>query len=225
MSWTKDYFTSTIGRKFLMSITGLFLVFFLIEHLAGNLLLLLGDHGLTFNAYSDTMANNPIIRIVEIILFLSLIIHPVQALILTQRNRGARKTGYAVSKAGETSSWASRNMGILGSILFVFLVLHIANFFVSARFGDLGIDANGNKDIYTKVVDSFSMAWYSLFYIFCFLALGFHLIHGILSGFKTLGLSHKKYLPVVKSIGIILTVLFTIGFISIPAYFLINMII
>lgn len=207
-----------------MSITGLFLVLFLVEHLIGNLLLLLGDNGLTFNAYSETMANNPIIRIVEIVLFLSVIIHPIQAWILTRKNKQARKIHYAVHKEGETSTWASRNMGILGLIILIFLVLHLANFFVSARFGDLGLDANGNKDIYSKVYESFTTVWYSLFYIFCFLGLGFHLIHGILSGFKTLGLSHKKYLPIVRGLGVFLTLIFTIGFISIPAYFLINMI-
>jgi len=200
-------------------------VLFLIEHLAGNLLLLLGDNGLTYNAYSDFMAANPLIRIVEIVLFLSLIYHPVEALILTLRNKRARPKGYKVNHPEENSTWYSRNMGILGLIILAFLVLHLTNFFYKARFADLSLDVNGNKDLYLVVKESFETAWYSIAYIVCFLALGFHLLHGIFSGFKTMGLSHKKYVPVVKWLGVVLTVIFTVGFIAIPAYFLLNSII
>lgn len=222
MGWSKEYFTASIGKKLIMSLSGLFLCFFLISHLSGNLLLFAGDDGLLFNAYSAFMSTNPLIRIVEIILFAAIFGHIIYAAIITIKNKKARKTGYEVSNAGDNSPWYSRWMGFLGMIILIFLVLHIANFFVAARFGDLPSDTNGNHDLFTVVKESFELWWYSLIYVLAMVALAFHLLHGVHSGFRSLGLGHRKYVPIIKGVAVFFALIFPIGFASMPIYFYLN---
>lgn len=219
MSWSKEFFDSSIGRKVVMSLTGLFLCTFMVAHFTGNMLLYLNDGGLTYNAFSHFMAHNPVIRIIEIVLFLSIIIHIIYAVILTRQNKMARGVGYSVYNGAAASSWFSRGMTFFGIILLIFLTLHIANFFVTARFGELGIDANGNEDLYAFVLKEFSIGWYAGFYFLAMIALCFHLVHGVQSAFRTLGLKHKKYLPVVKFLGLAFAIIFSLGFASMPVYF------
>ncbi|PSR05465.1 MAG: succinate dehydrogenase [Bacteroidetes bacterium SW_11_45_7] len=224
MGWTREFFASNIGRKVVMSLTGLFLSIFLIAHLSGNLLLFVGQQA--FNEYSHFMATNPFIRIVEIILFISIIFHVIYAIVLTINNRKARAVKYAVSNSSENSSWFSRNMGIFGTIIFIFLVLHLGNFFVAARFENLPKIALDNgqkvKDLYTVVVTSFEQWWYTAIYVIAMVVLGFHLVHGVHSAFRSLGLRHYKYIPLVKNIAIAFAILFPAGFASIPIYFFID---
>lgn len=219
MSWTKEFFKSSVGKKVIMSLTGLFLCLFMISHLAGNMLLYMNDGGLTYNAFSHFMAHNPVIRIIEVILFFSIIFHVVYAIILTRKNRQARGTRYAVFDGSASSSWFSRSMTFFGLVILIFLVLHIANFFIKARFGTLALDANGHDDLYTYVVESFATGWYAAFYFIAMVMLCFHLVHGVQSAFRTLGMRHKKYLPVVKFLGLAFAVLFPMAFASMPAYF------
>lgn len=226
MGWTKLFFTSSIGRKFLVAVTGLFLVLFLLEHLTGNLLLLLPDGGETYNIYAHFLATFPALRPLEVVLFLGFIFHIAYATIVTISNRKARPVGYAVSKASANSSWVSRNMGALGLLLFIFLVIHLAGFFAKARItGDVSyVTINGTDmhDMYSLVKAKFEIWWYVAIYLGGFIVLGLHLWHGFQSSFRTVGLRHPKYLPVVKVLGIFLALAFPVGFAIIPLYFYIN---
>jgi succinate dehydrogenase / fumarate reductase, cytochrome b subunit len=228
MNWFTKTFSSTIGRKIVMSITGLFLCSFLVVHLIGNLTLFKGDDGATFNLYSHFMANNPIIRTMEIVLVLGFAFHIYDALVLTRRNKSARPVGYAENHPQENSNWSSRNMGLLGTVILVFLIIHLWNFFVPARFGGVagleGLEGvvieNVNYDnLYLKVVQSFQIWWYVVIYVVAMVALAYHLIHGFQSAFQSLGLTHKKYTPFIKTFGVIFSVAVCFGFAIIPIYF------
>lgn len=202
-----------------MSITGLFLCSFLVVHLIGNLQLFAADEGLAFNAYTYFMTHNPIIRAMEIILLLGFIFHIWDAIALTRRNKSARPVKYAVNKLEENSNWSSRNMGLLGTVIFIFLLVHIYNFYFNLKFGDLALDANGNKNLYEIVYSSFSIWWYVTLYVVSMIALAFHLIHGFQSAFQTLGLTHKKYTPFIQGFGYVFSIVVCAGFAAMPLYF------
>jgi succinate dehydrogenase / fumarate reductase cytochrome b subunit len=130
MSKKSGFLSSSIGKKFLMGLTGLFLVSFLVVHVSLNSAIFLNDGGQTFNAGADFMAHNPVIRIIEIGLFAGLILHVFQAFVLTMENKKARPVAYQVVNGSANSSWYSRSMGILGSLLLIFLVVHLGNFWL-----------------------------------------------------------------------------------------------
>lgn len=130
-------FSSSLGKKLIMSLTGLFLCIFLVVHLIGNIQLFKDDGGQAFNAYSYFMTHNPLIKIVSYVLYLSIIVHAVYALVVTINNRKARPVGYAYYKGEANSPWTSRNMGILGTIILIFLVVHMSNFWAQYHWGDL----------------------------------------------------------------------------------------
>ncbi len=127
MSNFSKAFSSTLGRKLIMSLTGLFLCSFLIIHLIGNFQLFKNDAGLAFNQYAHFMTHFTPIKVVSYLLYTSIIVHTVWAIVITQKNKSARPQGYAI-KPKDGSIWSSRNMGILGTIIFVFIVVHMSNF-------------------------------------------------------------------------------------------------
>lgn len=219
MNWFTKTFTSSIGRKIIMSLTGLFLCTFLVVHLIGNFQLFKNDDGVAFNVYSHFMGHNPIIRTIEWGLVLGFGFHIYEALLLTRRNQGARSHKYDQFHAEQNSEWTSRNMGILGSIILIFLLVHLYNFFWKARFGVLEIDQAKNEDLYRVVVASFHVWWYVLLYVAAQASLGYHLWHGFRSGFQTLGLNHRKYMPLIKNFGYAFAVIVSAGFASMPLYF------
>ncbi|NML66541.1 succinate dehydrogenase cytochrome b subunit [Hymenobacter sp. RP-2-7] len=219
MNWFTKTFTSSIGRKIIMSLTGLFLCTFLVVHLIGNFQLFKNDDGVAFNVYSHFMGHNPIIRTIEWGLVLGFGFHIYEALMLTTRNKSARSHKYDQFHAEQNSEWTSRNMGILGSIILIFLLVHLYNFFWRARFGTLDPDINKNDDLYKLVVSSFHQWWYVLLYVAAQASLGYHLWHGFRSGFQTLGLNHRKYMPLIKNFGYAFAVIVSAGFASMPLYF------
>ncbi|MBC7915407.1 MAG: succinate dehydrogenase cytochrome b subunit [Pyrinomonadaceae bacterium] len=135
-SFTKT-FSSTLGKKLIMSLTGLFLSLFLIVHLIGNLQLFNDDAGKAFNEYSYLMTHFLPIKIVSYLLYLSIILHAVYAVVVTLNNKKARPVGYAQYNGSANSSWSSRNMGILGTILLVFIVIHMKSFWWEYHNGGL----------------------------------------------------------------------------------------
>ena len=219
MNWFTKTFTSSIGRKIIMSLTGLFLCTFLVVHLVGNLQLFKNDDGVAFNTYSHFMGTNPVIRTIEWGLVLGFGFHIFEAFALTRKNQGARSHRYDTFHADQNSDWTSRNMGILGSIILVFLLVHLYNFFWRARFGTLDADINHNDDLYRVVVTSFHQWWYVLLYVAAQASLGYHLWHGFRSGFQTLGLNHRKYMPLISNFGYAFAVLVSAGFAAMPLYF------
>ena len=222
MNWFTQTFSSTVGRKIIMAITGLFLCSFLVIHLIGNLQLFNNDGGAAFNIYSRFMGTNPIIRTMEIVLLLGFLFHIYDAIVITRRNKAARPIGYVNSHPEENSTWASRNMGLLGTVILVFLIIHLWNFFVPARFGGLEgvvIEDVEYDNLYLKVVQSFQIWWYVALYVIAMIALAYHLIHGFQSAFQSLGLDHKKYTPFIQKFGYAFSVIVCLGFAIIPLYF------
>src|SRR5688572_3878299 len=153
MNWFTQLLTSTLGRKVVMALTGLFLILFLVVHLIGNLQLLHNDGGKAFNVYAKFMTSNPLIKIVSYVNYAFILIHIVWALLLSIRNRKARgPEGYAVVK--NSSPWTSRNMGILGTLILIFLVIHLKTFWAEMHWGGIATvtyDGEVVKDLYTIV--------------------------------------------------------------------------
>lgn len=221
MNWILSIFNSSTGRKLVMSLTGLFLSFFLLIHMSGNFLLFSDDGGRAFNEYTKFMTSFPLIRVASILTFIGILFHIVDGVLLTMRNRKARPEKYAYSKMGGSSSWSSRNMGILGLIIFFFLILHLKSFWFAMKFGSVPMvtyDGVVYKDLYTVVIAAFSQWWYVAIYLIALIAIGLHLVHGVQSGFRSLGLVHPKYTPLIKGIGYLLAIGVPIGFATQPIF-------
>jgi|SRR5688572_14167222 len=203
MNWFNKLLSSTLGRKLLMALTGLFLILFLVIHLIGNLQLLKNDEGEAFNVYARFMTSNPIIVTISYVNYACILVHVIWALLLTLTNRGARgSNGYAVVK--NSSPWTSRNMGILGTLILIFLVIHLRTFWYEMHWGDVSTvnyDGEDVKDLYATVAMAYSSLWYVVLYVISMLILAFHLWHGFVSSFQTLGLNHPKYNPAIAFVG------------------------
>lgn len=224
MSWLTKTLTSTLGRKLIMSLTGIFLILFLVVHLAGNLQLLKDDGGMAFNIYAKFMTTNPLIKTTSYLLYATFLIHIILSLYLTIYNRKARGgAGYAVKKSAPSVSWSSRNMGLLGTIIFIFLVIHLRNFWYEMHWGGISTvtyEGETYKDLYSVVSAAFGEPLYVIGYVIAMLGLAFHLYHGFQSAFQTLGLNHKKYTPAVKFIGVVFSLVVPGLFAAIPVYML-----
>ena len=210
MSWFKDAITSSLGRKLIMALTGVFLILFLVVHLAGNLQLLKNDGGQSFNVYAEFMSTNGLIQFISKGNFAFILIHVFLSLYLTIQNKKARPVQYAVVNQKGSSVWASRNMGILGTIILIFLVIHLQNFWYQMHFGSVAtIDYEGQTVRNLAAVTSFAFSniWYTVLYVVCMIALGFHLSHGFQSAFQTLGLEHVKYSPAIKTVGLAFSII------------------
>lgn len=227
MNWLKTFFTSTIGRKFIMALTGLFLCTFLIVHFIGNALMYLPDQGATFNQYAYFMTHNPLIRTLEIGLFAGFIFHVIDAFLIIQKNRTTRPVPYA-NGATKKATWHSRNMGVLGSIILIFLILHLKDFWFEMHFSDEmpTVQHNGHtmKNLYAEVKTAFANPLYAIVYILAMVAMCYHLLHGFQSAFQTLGLNSKKYTPFIKAVGVAFAVLISAGFASFPILFLLGIV-
>ncbi len=223
MNWFTNFFSSTIGRKAVMALTGLFLILFLVVHLIGNLQLLKSDDGQAFNVYAQFMTSNPLIKAVSYVNYGFILIHIIWSIILTRRNRIARGPGYAVSK--NSSHWTSRNMGILGTFIFIFLVIHLRGFWYEMHWGGIATsnyEGTDYKNLYVVVDLAYSELWYVILYVVSMLLLAFHLFHGFGSAFQTLGLNHIKYNPVIKFVGVAFAVIVPALFALIPIYMYLN---
>lgn len=214
-----QFINSSLGRKTVMATTGLFLCLFLVEHLYANLLLFFCDGGEAFVKYSHDAVRSIIIRTIEFVLFGAIIMHVVQAVSLTRQNASARPVKYAQYKVNETSSWFSRNMGITGSLILFFIVVHLWQFFLPYRItGTVG--GEGQMNIAQAVKEAFHNGWYVLLYVASSLFLAFHLSHGFQSAFKSLGLNSKKHEDLLVLIGNFFAYgLVFIGFSSFPILF------
>lgn len=202
-----------------MCLTGLFLGFFLLIHFLGNLQLFLPQEQahLQFNAYSHFLSGNIVIKIVSLVLYTSIILHAIDGLVITIKNKKSGGT-YQSDRRGRASKWYSRNMGILGTLILIFLVIHFQNFWYVYKFGSLPLDDKGNKDLYILVVTVFKEWWYVVIYVISMITLCYHLIHGIYSAVRTLGLFHPKYVKWIKIAGIAYSVIISVGFALMPVY-------
>lgn len=202
-----------------MALTGFFLSFFLLIHFLGNLQLFLPKERalLQFNAYSHFLSGNLLIEIIAYVLYFCIILHTVDGLVITLKNRkSAGNLKY--DRRARASKWAARNMGLLGTIILIFLVIHFQNFWYVYKFGEVPLDANGHKDLYTVVVQVFQEWWYVLVYLISMIALCYHLIHGLYSATRTLGLYHPKLVRWAQVAGTVYAVLICVGFAAMPVY-------
>ncbi len=217
---------SVIGKKVLMALTGLFLVVFLMGHLAGNLQLFLGGEAgkLQFNEYAYFMTHNPAVKLLSYITYASIFVHVADAIVLSLANRKARPIGYAVANANNANShWTSRNMGILGTIVLAFIVIHMRNFWYEMHWGNLPVQFSQNynkeiKDLHTIVVAEFQEPFAVILYVLAMFGVGFHLYHGVASGFQSLGLGYKSIYGKMQLGGKIFAIVVPILFASIPLY-------
>ena len=206
-----NFFSSSIGKKFIMSITGLFLILFLCVHLTVNLLLLVSPEA--FNAGCEFMAL-PVIKVIEPILALGFIIHIIWASVLTLQNQKARPTKYALRNQSQNCTWASRNMYILGALVLAFLALHICTIWYNFKFGDI-------TDHYELVSSRLEQPVYGIIYIIAAILLGLHLSHGFWSAFQTIGFSNQIWRKRLEYVAYFFAFVFGIGFSIIPLYFMI----
>ncbi len=212
-----NFLQSSLGKKLIMAVTGLFLISFLVIHCLLNSFIFVNDSGLLFNEGAHFMATNILIRIMEYVLFIGLIIHMVQSLFLTIQNRKARPVKYAVSNGAANSKWYSRSMGLLGTLLLLFLIVHLAHFWVKSRFTGLpGEDANGHENLYAVMLEVFKNLWVVIIYVLGCISLAYHLMHGFQSSFQTLGLNHKKYNSLIRSIGFWFSIIIPLIFAAMP---------
>lgn len=217
-----NFFSSSIGKKLLMSLAGLFLAVFLLVHLGINLMLVFSKEA--FEAGVHFMTTNPLIKIMEFVLFGGFLIHIIWGVILQVQNWMARPSKYAVTNHSQTSFF-SKYMIHTGAVIGVFLALHMVNFY----FVKLGLTeapqgnnvVEGSHDFYNMAINLFAQPAYSIIYIVFMVILSFHLNHAFQSAFQTIGINHSKYTPAIKWIGLVYSIIVPAGFAFIPFYFLV----
>lgn len=219
MKW-KNYFSTSIGKKVLVGATGLFLIVFLVVHCYVNAMVFWPDEveGKRFTEAAAFMGGNLAIRIMEIGLFAGLIIHMVQGLMLWRQNAARRTTKYAVSAGNKTSKWYSRSMGLLGTLILLFLILHLYHFWAPNRYGQAFDAAWREEDLYTKMKEVFREMWVVVVYVLGCVSLSWHLMHGFYSAFQTFGLATSRYKSFINSIGIGYSIIVPLIFASMPVY-------
>ena len=222
MAVKKGLFKTSVGRKNLMAITGLFIIFFLIIHLIGNLILVIPNsffpiefwgnvknaHDM-YNAYSHFLVHFWPVTFVAWVLYASIIAHVIDALLITLQNNKSRGEKYQVTN-NSTSTWYSRNMGLLGTVIGVFIVIHMAQFWLPYKV--LKVE----HDLYDLVTATFKVWWFVLIYEIGILALGFHLVHGIESAHRSLGIYPKKVMHVISYIALYFSLIMAILYAIIP---------
>lgn len=197
-----------------MGLTGIFLVLFLIVHVGINACIFAdlnvpvwpfdpNDNGTIFNKAAHFMGATILIRILEVGLFAGIILHIVQGLMLEASNRSKRKQGYAVQLGDRGSKWYSRAMGLLGTLIMIFLILHLAHFWVKARItGSEDMpEIEGMHNMFNLMKVTFSELWVVIVYVLACISLAYHLLHGFQSAFRTLGVHNNRWMGIIQSIG------------------------
>lgn len=229
MKWSQ-FFTSSVGKKLVMALTGLFLISFLVVHVGINSCIFNDlsffdhdDNGKMFNQAAHFMGSSVVIRIIEIGLFIVFFIHIGQGYVLEVQNRKRRSTGYKIKMGTDGSRWYRKSMGLLGTLIFLFLIVHISNFWIPSRITqDLPpkyyLGPNGPKvhDLFSRMVEVFQNGWIVALYLLGCISLAWHLIHGFQSAFRTMGVYNKRYLTSLNAIGIGFSILVSLLFALMP---------
>lgn len=212
--------SSTIGRKYAMALSAMFLLIFLILHLVTNFLSVVSPEA--FNEASQFMGKNPFIQfLMQPILLFAVLFHFIMGFVLEIKNNKARPVKYAVNGSSANSTWMSRNMIISGAFILVFLAIHLADFwFPTISKNYLGAEAHGTDFDHLK--SQFSELWRVIAYSVAFILLGLHLAHGFQSSFQSIGARHPQYTPVIKSLGTWYSILIPAGFIFIALFHFLN---
>jgi succinate dehydrogenase / fumarate reductase, cytochrome b subunit len=224
MKWSQ-FFTSSVGKKFVMSLTGLFLISFLIVHVGLNACIWAGDHGEMFNKSAHFMGTTVVVRIMEVGLFIGILIHVIQGYVLESKNLSRRGSGYAIQPANKTSRWYSRTMGLLGTLILLFLIMHIYHFWTPSRLGGIGniqplaeveYDGKPYHNLYAEMLQVFKNPLVVVLYVLGCISLAYHLIHGFHSAFRTLGVHNNRYLTMLRGLGIGFSVIVCLAFAMMP---------
>ncbi len=219
MKWS-EFFTSSVGKKWVMALSGLFLISFLVVHAGVNACIWANDGGVMFNKAAHFMGSTIVIRIVEVGLFAGIFIHIIQGYVLEFSNRNKRGKGYQVKMGNKGSKWYSRSMGLLGTILLLFFIIHWYHFWIPSRFtGVEEIEVPPGKFIYNMfglMQVTFSELWVVIVYVFACFSLCWHLIHGFESAFRTIGVSNNRYLVMVRTVGVVFSVVICLAFAMMP---------
>ena len=215
-----SYFNTTIFRKTLAGLSGLFLVLFLLGHLLGNLQLFIpGEDGQKqFNEYALFMTTNPAVKILSVLTYSSIILHTILTLFLVFQSSNARDVKYLQSSGNANSTWGSKNMAVLGTLILIFILIHMKSFWYEMHFGVIGLDPWGNKDLHTVTVTAFNELWYVLFYVLSMVVLAIHLKHGVESVFQTLGIKTRRYVSLIHKAAYGFALIVPAAFASIPIY-------
>jgi len=221
-----SFCSSSIGKKLIMSLSGLFLVLFLLVHLILNSFLMFDSTGELFNAGAHFMAM-PVIRFgLQPVLFGGFIIHIIYAMILTLQNQKARPVKYASQNLGNSSTWSSRNMFVLGGLVLVFIAMHLMHFFVPMQItGNVPVTMADGVEIHDGAAlvkalftcGTFGLVYTGLYVVGAIL-LGLHLAHGFWSAFQSIGMSNKIWRARLEKIGMVYAIFISAGFIIIPLY-------
>lgn len=208
--------SSTIGRKYAMALSAMFLLIFLVIHLAINLTSVFSEN--VFNEASHFMGHAWYIQfLMQPVLAFAVIFHFVMGFVLEAKNAKARPVKYAVNGAASNSTWMSRNMIISGAVVLAFLLLHFADFWIPTLhrnyFGGEAISSD-----YAELQAKFSVWWRVLLYVIAFVLLGLHLAHGFQSSFQSVGAAHPKYTPMLKTLGNWYSILIPLGFIIVAVF-------
>ncbi len=217
-----------------MGLTGFFLISFLIIHCLINSMIFFNDNGETFNHWGHFMGSNLIIRTMELGLFAFLLLHIIQGLMLWRQNANARPVNYAVNKRNKNSRWYSRSMGLLGTLILLFLIVHLYHFWLPSRFGGmanvaaletttLGDYANQEAhNLYKLMQQIFQSPLVVAIYILGVISLCWHLLHGFQSAFQTFGWKNKKYSGLLQGAGIAYSIIICTLFALMPLAFHFN---
>lgn len=217
MNWFTTFLASSIGKKIVMGFTGLFLILFLVVHCGVNAMIFFNDGGETFNEAAHFMGTNILVRTMELGLFAGLLLHIVQGLLLWRLNGQKRPVRYAVSAGNATSMWYSRSMGLLGTLILLFLIIHLVHFWVPSRFGGLEeVPGAGMHNLYAEMQEVFRSPWVVAIYLAGVISLAYHLLHGFSSAFQTFGLNRHKYIGLIRMGGIAYSILIPLIFALMP---------
>lgn len=219
MTW-KQLFTSSIGKKILMALTGFFLIIYLIVHASLNSLIFVNDNGETFNRAAYFMLHNYFVRFLEIGLFAVFVLHIIQGLLLWKQNKAARKISYEKQNYPREIKWYSRYMGWLGTFVLLFLVMHLYHFRATTKnelyfHGPVINLYQEMKEVFTNPV------WFTL-YMIGLASLLFHLLQGFQSAFQTFGINHRRWIYIIKGIGVFYSIVICLLFASMPLAFMLG---
>ncbi|MBD0332628.1 MAG: succinate dehydrogenase cytochrome b subunit [Chitinophagaceae bacterium] len=226
MKWS-FFFTSAIGRKIVMALTGLFLISFLVIHVGLNSCIFNdlpffnpNDNGSMFNRAAHFMGSSLVVRIIEIGLFLLFLLHIIQGYVVEVKNRSRRGEGYKISMGNRGSTWMSRSMAILGTLIFLYLIMHIAHFWIPSRITNKlqpatygGIETH---NLFLRMYEVFQNPVIVILYLIGVISLAFHLWHGFHSAFRSVGVHNRKYLVMLKGLGYAFTIIVCLLFALMP---------
>lgn len=220
-----NLFKSSIGKKLIMSLSGLFLITFIGVHLSLNLLILFDSTGELYNMGAHFMATNPLIKIMEPILAAGFVFHILWSFILAVGNKKARPSTYNSGEKVMSKFSAAQNMLVLGGMTLVFLGIHIYNFWYRIKIAHdvphIPVDGVQMEDTFGMVKELFQSPCYSVLYIVGAILLGLHISHGLWSAFQSIGVNNDTWRPRLNCIAKLVAILFAVGFAIIPIYFMI----